>query len=42
MLAYYFWPELYYGNRGLYPFLQDVKRRYDPKNVFHHAMSVHA
>jgi FAD/FMN-containing dehydrogenase len=40
MLAYNFWPELYYGNQGLYPFLQGVKRRYDPKNVFHHAMSV--
>ncbi len=40
MLAYPFWPQLYYGEQGLYPFLQDVKRRYDPNNVFHHAMSV--
>ena len=40
MLAYSFWPQLYYGDQGLYPFLQDVKRRYDPNNVFHHAMSV--
>ncbi len=40
MLAYSFWPQLYYGDQGLYPFLQSVKRRYDPNNVFHHAMSV--
>lgn len=40
MLAYPFWPQLYYGDQGLYPFLQSVKRRYDPNNVFHHAMSI--
>jgi hypothetical protein len=40
MLAYQFWPQLYYGDQGLYPFLQSVKRRYDPNNIFHHAMSV--
>ena len=40
MLAHPFWPQLYYSDRGLYPFLQEVKRRYDPNNVFHHAMSV--
>jgi len=40
MLAYPFWPQLYYGDEGLYPFLQGVKRRYDPNNIFHHAMSV--
>ncbi|WP_446744573.1 FAD-dependent oxidoreductase [Silvibacterium acidisoli] len=40
MLAYSFWPQLYWGEGELYPFLQDVKRRYDPNNVFHHAMSV--
>ena len=40
MLAYSFWPQLYYGDQGLYPFLQNVKRRYDSNNVFHHAMSV--
>lgn len=40
MLAYSFWPQLYYGDQGLYEFLQGVKRRYDPNNVFHHAMSV--
>jgi FAD/FMN-containing dehydrogenase len=40
MLAYPFWPNLYYGDGSLYPFLQDVKRRYDPHNVFHHAMSI--
>lgn len=40
MLAYDFWPQLYYGDGDLYPFLQDVKQRYDPHNVFHHAMSI--
>jgi FAD/FMN-containing dehydrogenase len=40
MLAYPFWPQLYYGTGDLYPFLQDVKQRYDPHNIFHHAMSV--
>ena len=42
MLEYPFWPKLYYGEGTLYAFLQDVKRRYDPHNVFHHAMSVRA
>lgn len=42
MLEYDYWPQLYYGDKGLYPFLQDVKRRYDPNNIFHHAMSVRA
>ena len=40
MLAHPFWPQLYYSDQGLYPFLQVVKRRYDPNNVFHHAMSI--
>jgi hypothetical protein len=40
MLKYSFWPQLYYGDKGLYPFLQEVKRRYDPNNIFHHAMSI--
>jgi hypothetical protein len=40
MLDYSFWPQLYYGDQGLYPFLQEVKRRYDPNNIFHHSMSV--
>jgi len=40
MLAYPYWTELYYGVSGLYPFLQEVKRQYDPNNIFHHAMSV--
>jgi hypothetical protein len=39
MLTYSYWPQLYYGEQ-LYPFLQDVKRRYDPNNIFHHAMSI--
>jgi FAD/FMN-containing dehydrogenase len=42
MLAHAFWPQLYYGDQGLYALLQQVKRRYDPNNVFHHAMSVRA
>jgi hypothetical protein len=42
MLTYPFWPQLYYGDKGLFPFLQSVKRRYDPNNVFHHAMSIQA
>jgi FAD/FMN-containing dehydrogenase len=42
MLAYPFWPQLDYGEQGLYSFLQGVKRRYDPNNVFHHAMSIRA
>lgn len=42
MLRYPFWTELYYGNKGLYPFLQEVKRKYDPNNIFHHAMSIRA
>lgn len=39
MLSYSYWPQLYYGEH-LYSFLQGVKRRYDPNNIFHHAMSV--
>jgi FAD/FMN-containing dehydrogenase len=40
MLRYPYWPELFYGRDGLYGFLQKTKHRYDPNNVFHHAMSV--
>jgi hypothetical protein len=40
MLAYPFWQELYYGEGGLVPALKQVKQRYDPNNIFHHAMSV--
>lgn len=40
MLDHAFWPQLYYGDQGLYPFLQGVKRSYDPNNIFHHAMSI--
>jgi FAD/FMN-containing dehydrogenase len=42
MLSYAFWPQLYYGTGELYPFLQQVKRRYDPNNIFHHKMSIRA
>ncbi len=40
LLQYSFWPQVYYGTDGLYPFLQQVKRRYDPNNIFHHKMSI--
>jgi FAD/FMN-containing dehydrogenase len=40
MLAYPFWQELYYGEGGLVPALKQVKQRYDPNNIFHHAMSI--
>ena len=40
LTKYDFWPQLYWGNGNLYPFLQRVKKKYDPNNVFHHAMSV--
>jgi FAD/FMN-containing dehydrogenase len=40
MLEHPYWMELYYGNKGLVPFLQQVKKKYDPNNVFHHAMSI--
>ena len=42
MLTYDCWPQLYYGDGELYPFLQQVKRKYDPNNIFHHAMSIRA
>ncbi|HZY62160.1 MAG TPA: BBE domain-containing protein [Edaphobacter sp.] len=38
MLQYDYWTELYYGEA--YPFLQQVKQKYDPNNIFHHAMSI--
>lgn len=41
MLKYSYWPQLYYGEQQ-YPFLQEVKRKYDPNNIFHHAMSIRA
>jgi FAD/FMN-containing dehydrogenase len=42
MLRYSYWPQLFYGTGDLYPFLQQVKRRYDPNNIFHSSMSVRA
>lgn len=42
MVRYTFWPELYYGQDGLYPFLQAVKKKYDPNNIFHNSMAVRA
>ncbi|WP_074651939.1 FAD-dependent oxidoreductase [Terriglobus roseus] len=42
MLQHDFWPQLYYGTGELYPFLQQVKREYDPHNIFHHAMAIQA
>jgi FAD/FMN-containing dehydrogenase len=40
MLDYSYWQELYYGPN--YEFLKQVKKKYDPNNVFHHAMSIRA
>jgi hypothetical protein len=40
MLRYTYWPELYYGRSEFYQFLQGVKRRYDPNNIFHSSMSI--
>jgi FAD/FMN-containing dehydrogenase len=40
MLEHPYWTELYYGPN--YEFLQQVKKKYDPNNVFHHAMSIRA
>jgi FAD/FMN-containing dehydrogenase len=40
MLEYPYWQELYFGPN--YTFLQQVKKKYDPNNIFHHAMSVRA
>jgi len=34
------WYTLYY--RENYPRLQRIKERWDPRNVFHHALSVRA
>ena len=42
MLRYAHWPQLYYGTAGLYPQLQQVKKQYDPNNIFHSSMSVRA
>jgi FAD/FMN-containing dehydrogenase len=42
MLRYKHWPQLFYGTGDLYPFLQRVKQRYDPNNIFHSSMSVRA
>lgn len=40
MLRHAFWPELFYGPGEAYARLRRAKRRYDPNNIFHHAMSV--
>ncbi len=40
MLRYPFWPQLFYGQGEVYPFLQQVKNTYDPNNIFHSAMSI--
>ena len=42
MIRYAHWPQLYYGVAGLYPLLQQVKKRYDSNNIFHSSMSVRA
>ncbi len=40
LTKYDYWPQLYWGKGDLYPFLQRVKKKYDPSNIFHHALSV--
>ena len=40
MTRYSHWPQLFYGDGDLYPFLQRVKKQYDPNNIFHSSMSV--
>ncbi len=40
VLRYPYWAQLYWGDGNLYPYLQRVKKKYDPHNVFHHALSV--
>ena len=42
MLAYAFWPQLYYGLEVFTHFCRQVKRRYDSNNIFHHKMSIRA
>lgn len=42
MTRYKYWPELYYGDTGLVPFLQATKKKYDPNNIFHNSMAVRA
>jgi aclacinomycin oxidase len=32
------WPTLYYQQN--YPALQQVKARWDPRNIFHHGLSI--
>jgi FAD/FMN-containing dehydrogenase len=33
------WHALYYGEN--YPLLQEIKARWDPRDVFRHALSIH-
>ncbi len=40
LTKYSYWPELYWGKN--YAFMQGVKKKYDPKNYFHHTLSVRA
>jgi hypothetical protein len=40
MLEHDYWPQLYYGTGDLYSLLQTTKKKYDPHNIFHHAMSI--
>ncbi len=41
-LQYAYWPELYCGIGGLVSLLRQVKKKYDPNNVFHVAKSIRA
>lgn len=42
LTRYDYWPQLYWNKGDLVPFLKRTKKKYDPHNIFHHALSVKA